>query len=118
MRVVEYAYGILHDSAWFVVAQFIAPLRIWLQHAKLPTTFKRTSDIKLFMHTPHIFQPQRGGMFIENGSTPILSPSGAKCVYCYVAPTELKTFLFLRYYKHIVPTGLKKSAADNFEPLN
>ena len=47
-------------------------------------------------------------MFIENGQKTILSPSGAECVYCYVAPTEFKTFLFFHYYKHIVPTELKK----------
>ena len=56
-------------------------------------------------------QSCRDDMFIENRVKTLLSPVGRyviESVYRsrYVAPTELKSWVYTEYYKHIVPTGL------------
>ena len=59
-----------------------------------------------------VLQSRRDGMFIAARTTSSLSPVGTICFeahqHKYAVPTELKRRWVTFFYKHIVPTGLKK----------
>ncbi len=88
-KAAEYAFGILH----------------WLGNRK------KLSILEFSKHG-NLLQSRRDDMFIELCSTHLFSPVGTICVpndiFSTYRPYGTKRAFISFFYKHIVPTGLKK----------